>query len=130
MRAQRVECVLPVRVHALRAPPALRRREQRAGPDQHHVRECAEDPHQELVVVALAGDERVRAFERRDRNDAVERLDEVRVHARPIETEPAAVELLQRVGQCGLCQVRVLPEELKRHRISARNSRRRSASSS
>ena len=53
------------------------------------------------------------------RDDAVERLDEVRVDARPVEAERAAVERaqLRRAGRrCG--RPGLLPEELERHRRS------------
>ena len=100
-RAQLGERVLALRIDALRPPAALRRREQRSGADEHDVRERAQQPHHELVVLALVGDERIRPLERRDRDDPVERLDEVRVDARRLEAELAGVERAQLVRQLG-----------------------------
>ena len=84
------ERVFAGREDAAGPPAPLRRREQRPGADQHDVRERAQQAHHELVVVALVGDERVRPLELRDRDDPVERLDEVRVDARASKPSPPA----------------------------------------
>ena len=70
------------RIDLLRAPGARRRRPQHARADQHGVGERPQQTHEEPVGVVVAGDHLVRVRQRRDRDDAVERRDEVRVHAR------------------------------------------------
>ena len=85
---------------------------------------------QELVASAIVGDGAGRALERRNRDDAGQRLDEVRVHAGAVEAEPAVVKLLERLGHCAPRQIVLLQAELELHRLSSRNSRHKSATSS
>src|SRR5436190_23887190 len=118
------------RKDALRPPTPLRRGEQRAAAEEDDIGERTQEAHDEAVVVALVRDERVRALDVRDRDDPVQCLHEVRVDARAVEAEPAVVAAAKRGGQLALRQIVLLPEELQAHRTSARNSRRRSASSS
>jgi len=98
-----------------RPPAPLRRSAQRSRADQHDIRERAQQPHHELVVLALVGDERIRPVEPGDRHDAVERLDEVRVHAFAPETELTGIERTQLLRQLALRKTVLLPEELEAH---------------
>src|SRR5690349_10413153 len=83
-----------------------------------------------LVVLALVRDQCVRSVDLRDRDDAVDRLDEVRIDARRVEAERPVVERLELRRQRAPRQIVPLPQELERQRVSARNSLRRFASSS
>ena len=76
--AERPERLGRVGKHRVGAPEPLRRGLQRPAADEDGVGRRAEQPHHEPVGGVAAGDQAVRALERRDRDDAVERRDEVR----------------------------------------------------
>ena len=60
--------------------------------DEHDVGQRAQKPHEEPVGVVVARDHGVRVGQRRNRDDAVERRDEVRVDALLREPQVSAVD--------------------------------------
>ena len=61
-----------------------------SGADEHGVRERAQETHHEPII-AVPGDELVRAPHRRDRDGAVDGRDEVGVHGRRMDQELSVV---------------------------------------
>ena len=102
------------RVDRLRLPGAARARTQHSRRDQHEIGECTEDPHEEAIGVVAAGDELVRPRHGRDRHDAVDARDEVRVQARVGEAEVAAVEAREFVREIRAWKVVDLVQDLQR----------------
>jgi hypothetical protein len=87
---------------------------QRAGADQHHVGEGAQQPHQEAVGGQVAADQTaLPGAGGRDRGDAVESGDEVGVEERPAEAELAVVQLGQRRRQLLDVEPGLLEEKLE-----------------
>ncbi len=102
------------RVDPLRQPGAAWACAQHAGRDEHGVGERTEQPHEEAIGVTAAGDELVRPRHGRDRHDAVDGRDEVRVEARLGEAEVAAVEAREVGRKTRLGQPLDLVQELQR----------------
>ena len=83
-------------------------------PSEHAVGARPQEAHHEPVGVAVAAHEPVRERLRADRDDAVERLDEVRVEQRRRDAEPPAVLLLELLGKVEGGEAVDLVEELER----------------
>jgi hypothetical protein len=96
-------------------PPAPRWRGADGTPADHDdIRRGAQQAHHEPVGRVAAADQLVRARERRDRDDAVDRGDEVREQARLRQDEVAAVEPAQLAGQLERAGLVALEEERER----------------
>src|SRR5581483_7578638 len=105
--------------------------EERPRADEHDVRAGAQQREHEAVGLTAVADRRVGAGEIGHRDDAVERLDEVRDQARDAEAERAAVEALDLGWKLPAGQLLVLFEygEGLDHRVSVMNSLRSVSSS-
>ena len=86
-----------------------------SGADEHGVRERAQQTHHEPIRVAVPGDELVRARHRRNRNDAVDRRDEIGVHAVLGEPQIAVVESRELLRQRRVQKPVLFVQELERH---------------
>ena len=75
---------------------------QRSGADHDRIGDSTEEGHDEAIVIVAVGNELTRPRNRRDRDDAVDRRDEVGDQPRPTHSERAAVALAQIVGQVEL----------------------------
>ena len=107
-------------------PRPTRARAEDTGPDEHDVRERAQESHEEAVRGAVPGDEVVRPRQRGDGDDAIQRRHEVRVEAVAREAEVAVVEAGELFRQRDLRKRLVLVQALERLQRDAVCRHRRS----
>ena len=101
------------RVDQLGAPGAPRRLAEDAGADENDSGERSQHAHQEAVRIVVACDQLIRPRHGRDRHDAVERGDEVRVETGNVESEVATVEPRELVWEPGPRETIALVEQLE-----------------